>query len=212
MTVFIYTGPADSRIHLLLTHGASEAVDRPFLTAFAESLSGRGVRVARFEFEYLAQRRHGGSKRPPPRTPVLEEELRQILSGYAHSGPVFIGGKSMGGRIASMVAEEQFLAGRVAGAVCLGYPFHPPGKPENLRTAHLEEITAPVLICQGTRDPFGTREDVAGYKLSKAIELQWLEDGEHSFKARKASGFTQEQHIEASAEIAHAFMQKRLNA
>lgn len=206
------SGPADSQIHLLLTHGASEPADGSFLTSFARSLSDKGVRVTRFEFDYLAQRRTGGPKRPPPRTPVLEEEFNQLLSDYPCSGPVFIGGKSMGGRIASMVAEEQFKDGNIAGVICLGYPFHPPGKPEKLRTAHLERMSAPVLICQGTRDPFGTREDVAAYTLSKSVELHWFEDGEHSFKARKASGFTQEQHIESAAGAAFSFMQKQIGS
>ena len=142
MKELILTGPADSPTHLLLAHGAGEGADSQFLTRFAEAVSDRGVRVARFEFEYMAQRRHGGSKRPPPRTPVLEEEYRQLIAHYRGAGPVFIGGKSMGGRIATMVAEEEFGAGRIAGVVCLGYPFHPPGKPEKLRTAHLEDIAA----------------------------------------------------------------------
>ncbi len=207
MTEFFLSGPADARLHLLLTHGASGAVDGPFHETFAEALSAQGVRVARFEFDYLAQRRHGGSKRPPPRTPVLEDEFRKIIREYGHSGPVFTGGKSMGGRIASLVAEEQYLAGSIAGVICLGYPFHPPGRPEKLRTAHLEEMPVPILVCQGTRDPFGTREDVAGYPLSKTIEIVWLEDGEHGFKPRKASGFTEQQHIRTAAEAAFRFME-----
>ena len=201
------SGPADSSCHLLLAHGAGEGADSAFLIRFAEVLASLGVRVARFEFDYMAQRRHGGSKRPPPRTPVVEEEFKQLISDYGCSAPVFIGGKSMGGRIATMVAEEEYGAGRISGVICLGYPFHPPGKPEKLRTAHLEDIAAPVLICQGTRDPFGTSEDVAGYALSKSVELLWLADGEHSFKARKASGHTQDGHIEAAAQAAAAFMQ-----
>ena len=209
MKELIFTGPADSSTHLLLAHGAGEGADSQFLTRYAAALSKKGVRVARFEFEYMAQRRHGGSKRPPPRTPVLEEEYRQLIAGYDGPGPVFIGGKSMGGRIATMVAGDEFRAGRIAGVVGLGYPFHPQGKPEKLRTAHLENIAAPILICQGTRDPFGTSEDVAGYTLSDSIELVWLEDGEHSFKARKASGHTQDGHIEAAAEAAAVFMQKQ---
>ena len=77
--------------------------------------------------------------------------------------------------------------GAVAGLLCLGYPFHPPGRPEQLRTAHLERLATPALICQGTRDPFGTREEVAGYPLSPRIEILWLEDGDHDLKPRKAA-------------------------
>ena len=102
----------------------------------------------------------------------------------------------MGGRVASMVADELHAAGQVAGLLCLGYPFHPPGRPEQLRTAHLERLATPALICQGTRDPFGTREEVAGYALSPAIEILWLEDGDHDLRPRKAvSGFTAAEHL-----------------
>jgi predicted alpha/beta-hydrolase family hydrolase len=115
-----------------------------------------------------------------------------------------IGGKSMGGRFASMVADE---AGARA-LVCLGYPFHPPGQPEKLRVAHLEHLHTPALIIQGTRDPFGTREDVAGYTLSPSIQFLWLEDGDHSFKPRASSGKTERGHLEeavrAVAELAKA--------
>jgi predicted alpha/beta-hydrolase family hydrolase len=106
----------------------------------------------------------------------------------------------MGGRVASMVADGTYDAGRIAGLVCLGYPFHPPGKPDQLRTKHLVGLKTPALICQGTRDEFGTREEVSGYELSPAIELVWLEDGDHDLKPRKAiSGFTAADHLKTMA-------------
>ena len=97
----------------------------------------------------------------------------------------------MGGRIASMLADDVGAHGRI----CLGYPFHPVGKPENLRTAHLAELKIPTLIVQGTRDPFGRPDEVSTYQLSPAIKILWLEDGDHSFKPTKASGRTLEQNI-----------------
>ncbi len=110
-----------------------------------------------------------------------------------------IGGKSMGGRIASLVADEA----KAAGLVCLGYPFHPTGTPERLRVEHLKTIATPTLICQGARDAFGNREEVAVYRLSPNIRIHWLEDGDHSFKPRKSSGRTEKQNgREAVAEIA----------
>ena len=109
--------------------------------------------------------------------------------------PLFIGGKSMGGRVASMVAEALSAEGKIAGLVCLGYPFHPPGAPDKLRTAHLETLSVPTLICQGTRDPFGAREEVKAYPLSKAIRIHWLEDGDHDFRPRKESGRTAKQNL-----------------
>jgi predicted alpha/beta-hydrolase family hydrolase len=97
----------------------------------------------------------------------------------------------MGGRVASMIADDIRDARKISGLLCLGYPFHPIGKPESLRTAHLEEMKTPSLICQGTRDLFGSREEVSSYKLSDKIEILWLEDGDHDFRPRKAvSGIT----------------------
>ena len=93
----------------------------------------------------------------------------------------------MGGRVASMIADES----DVAGVVCFGYPFHPPGKPESLRTAHLVDLRTPTLICQGTRDPFGHREEVEAYSLSASIRVHWLVDGDHGLKPRKKSGRTE---------------------
>lgn len=106
----------------------------------------------------------------------------------------------MGGRVASMIADEVFAAGRIAGLLCLGYPFHPMGKPTQLRTAHLETLKCPALIVQGTRDIMGSAEEVAGYALSPAIEILWLEDGDHDLKPRKAvSGFTAAGHLQTMA-------------
>jgi predicted alpha/beta-hydrolase family hydrolase len=107
----------------------------------------------------------------------------------------------MGGRVASLLADELYTARRIAGLLCLGYPFHPPGRPEQLRTAHLAGLATPTLICQGTRDPFGPREEVETYGLSRAIELFWLEDGDHDLKPRKSvSGLTAAQHLAAVAD------------
>lgn len=112
----------------------------------------------------------------------------------------------MGGRVASMVADELFAAGRIAGLICLGYPFHPPGKPEHLRTAHLKGMRAPALIIQGTRDEFGTGDEVPGYGLSSAIELLWLEDGDHDLRPRKTiSGFLAADHLQSMAGAASAW-------
>jgi predicted alpha/beta-hydrolase family hydrolase len=173
---------------VVLAHGAGASMDTDFMNFFAQELAKRGLRVIRFEFPYMAARRKTGKGGPPDREPVLRQTwLRVIESVKAKS--VFIGGKSMGGRIASLVADE---AG-VAGLVCLGYPFHPTGKPEQLRVEHLKKIKTPTLIVQGERDPFGTRDEVAGYKLAKTVRVHWLPDGDHSFKPRKSSGRTEEQ-------------------
>ncbi len=170
-------------------------MDSPAMTAVAQALAGAGLRVARFEFGYMAARR-SGQKKPPPRAESVIPEYRAAVADLAAPGRLIIGGKSMGGRVASMVADGLHAEGKVAGLVCLGYPFHPPGRPEQLRTAHLEAMVTPALICQGTRDIFGTAEEVAGYALSPAIELLWLEDGDHDLRPRKGvSGFTAAQHL-----------------
>lgn len=199
----------DGPITVLLAHGAGAAMDTPFMEQMAGQLAEQGLRVVRFEFDYMAQRRHGGSKRPPPKMPGLETEYRAAVAALACEGPLIIGGKSMGGRVASLIADDLFASSQIAGLVCLGYPFHPTGKPENLRTAHLETLACPALICQGTRDPFGTAGEVAGYALSPQIALHWLEDGEHDFKPRKrVTGLDQTDHIRSAAEAVATWARK----
>lgn len=172
-----------------LAHGAGAPMDSPFMEFMAAGLAAAKIRVARFEFPYMHARRETDRKKPPDRELVLRATWLEVIqqlrkSGPAKSGKLVIGGKSMGGRIASMVANEA----NVDGLICLGYPFHPTGRPEKLRVDHLRELEPPTLILQGERDPFGKREEVASYKLPKAIDVHWLTDGDHSFKPRKASG------------------------
>ena len=140
----------------LFAHGAGGAMDTPFMTTVAASLAAAGIRVVRFEFPYMAARRTGKKTGAPDRPAVLLETWRNAILEHGGKGRVFVGGKSMGGRIATMVADEM----DVAGAICFGYPFHPPGKPAQLRTAHLETLRRPLLILQGERDPFGSRDEV----------------------------------------------------
>jgi predicted alpha/beta-hydrolase family hydrolase len=178
-------GPKRAERTIILAHGAGAGMDTDFMNAFAQGLGNRGLRVVRFEFPYMAAKRETGKGRPPDREPVLRETWHRIIDS-AKSDHLFIGGKSMGGRIASLVADEA----EVAGLVCLGYPFHPTGKPEQLRVEHLKAIRTPTLIVQGERDPFGSRDEVSGYKLSKRVLIHWLTDGDHSLKPRKSSGRT----------------------
>jgi predicted alpha/beta-hydrolase family hydrolase len=168
-------------------------MDSPFMNSVAAGIAKGGFRVLRFEFPYMRARREG-KRKPPDRGPVLEAAWRDAIreaAGTKGAKAVVIGGKSMGGRIASMVADE---AG-VAGLVCLGYPFHPPGQPGKLRVAHLERLKTPTLVVQGERDAFGTRADVARYSLSKRIRILFLPDGDHSFKPRASSGRTEAQNL-----------------
>lgn len=198
---FLFDGPEGAEVTVLLAHGAGAPMDSASMSAAAKALANAGMRVARFEFAYMAARRTGEGRKPPPKAEkVMPEYVAAITALGPVKGKLVIGGKSMGGRVASMVADEMFAAGRIAGLLCLGYPFHPPGKPEQLRTAHLEGLKTPALICQGTRDEFGTREEVSDYRLSPAIELLWLEDGDHDLKPRKAlSGFSAAEHLTTMA-------------
>lgn len=183
MTEILLDGPDSSEKTIVLAHGAGAGMDSEYLQVFAEGLSGVGLRVARFEFPYMLKRRADGRRRPPDRMPVLLDTYLQVVSRLGPEN-LIIGGKSMGGRIASMIANET----GVAGLVCLGYPFHPPGRPEKLRTQHLETLVTPTLILQGDRDPFGKRLEVEAYTLSTSIKLVFLPDGDHDLRPRKSSG------------------------
>lgn len=198
--MFLFDGPPDAGTTLLLAHGAGAPMDSAALDRLAAALAGRGLRVARFEFAYMAARRSGGKRRPAPRAETLRAEYLAAVDALKAAGPLVIGGKSMGGRVASMVADELHADSRIVGLLCLGYPFHPVGKPAQLRTAHLAALQTPALIVQGTRDPFGTRDEVATYTLSRAIDILWLADGDHDLAPRKAvSGFTAADHIATMA-------------
>jgi len=203
---FLFTGPDNAPVTLLLAHGSGAPMDSPAMNAAAEALAAQGLRVARFEFSYMAARRTDGGRRPPPKAEMLNPEFRAAVSALRATGPLVIGGKSMGGRVASMVADDLHAAGSVSGLLCLGYPFHPPEKPTQLRTAHLMTLQTPALICQGTRDPFGTKEEVATYGLPERIRLLWLEDGDHDLKPRKSiSGFSAADHLATMASTVKAW-------
>jgi predicted alpha/beta-hydrolase family hydrolase len=183
---FLFDGPADTRVTVVLAHGAGAPMDTPFMDFFAGAIAAEDVRVARFEFPYMAERRTTGKGRGPDRQPALLDAWRDAVGALGPPTRLVIGGKSMGGRLASMIADEL----GVRGLVVLGYPFHPPGRPGNLRTAHLRELRTPALIVQGTRDAFGTREEVVGYDLSGAITIHWIGDGDHNLTPGRASGWT----------------------
>ncbi|NVO28115.1 alpha/beta hydrolase [Donghicola sp. C2-DW-16] len=197
---FLLNGDDSGRTTILLAHGSGAPMDTPWMNTVAENLSDEGFRVARFEFSYMAARRTGGSKRPPAKAETYVPEFLAAIEALPSDGPLIIGGKSMGGRVASLIAQDLFEAGGITGLLCLGFPFHPPKKPDNRRGENLANVTCPTLICQGTRDPFGTREEVETYALSDAVTLHWLEDGDHDLKPRKrVTGKSLEDHLQALA-------------
>jgi len=202
---FLTAGPAEPIARFLCAHGAGAGMDSPFLKAIAALLAERGIATYRFEFAYMAARRDTGSRKPPPRAERLMDEYRAAVAAVPAGAPLLIGGKSMGGRVASLVADELHAEKRIAGLVCLGYPFHPPKKPEQLRTAHLEHLACPALIVQGERDPFGGRGEVEAYRLSPAIAFHWVGDGDHDLGPRGSSGFTRKGNLAAAADAIAAF-------
>ena len=207
---FLIDGPANADLTILLAHGAGAPMDSTSMNAATAALVVEGFRVARLEFGYMAARRTSGTRKPPPKAEKLIPEYRAAVARLGATGPLIIGGKSMGGRVASMVADDLLSRGAITGLLCLGYPFHPPGKPENLRTQHLTELKTPALICQGTRDEFGTREEVARYALSGNIRILWLEDGDHDLKPRKSvSGLTAADHMKTMATGVAAWAEMR---
>jgi predicted alpha/beta-hydrolase family hydrolase len=189
---------------LILAHGAGAPMDSGWMNDMAARLADQGVNVVRFEFPYMAQRRVDGGKRPPNPAPKLLECWREVYAVVRRhvTGPLAIGGKSMGGRMASLLADE---LGADA-LVCLGYPFYAVGKPEKPRVEHLAGLKTRTLIVQGERDALGNREAVERYVLSPSIEMMWLVAGDHDLKPLKASGFTHEQHLWAAAQKIASFL------
>jgi predicted alpha/beta-hydrolase family hydrolase len=203
---FLIDGPKKARLTIALAHGAGAPMDSPFMATMADGIAARGFRVLRFEFPYMARRRAEGTKRPPDRAPILLDTWRAVITKLGRQNLV-IGGKSMGGRMASMIAADLEAEGTpVRGLVCLGYPFHAPGKPEGTRLDHLKALKTPTLICQGTRDPFGTKEQVPSYPLPRSIGIHWLEDGEHNLKPRKASGLTEDENLTSALDAMAVFL------
>ena len=207
MTDFIFDGPKDAPV-FIVTHGSGAGMETPYMTAIAEKIASHDIRVARFEFEFMAQRRITGKKRPPPKAEKLIDHFSQVIDEIDASS-VFIGGKSLGGRVASMLAQRAFDEQRIKGLVCLGYPFHPPGKPESLRTAHFENFNCPTLVCQGERDPFGKREEIETYDLPASMQFHWAPFGNHDQVPPKRSGITAEQNWDDVAKSVADFIKNQ---
>jgi predicted alpha/beta-hydrolase family hydrolase len=205
----IVTGPADASVTFLFAHGAGAPMDSAFMNVVADGLSARGVRVVRFEFPYMAERRKTGKGRGPDRSPALLQTFRdRVAVERARIGAakrLAIGGKSMGGRIASMIADEV----SADALICLGYPFWPPAKKGEAaqshdRIRHLETLRTKALILQGTRDSFGGEDAVSKLRITPRIE--WLPDGDHDFAPRKRSGHTHEQNLATAVDRAATFL------
>ena len=189
---------SNSKFIFILAHGSGAGMNTEFMTRIARGISQKGVMTIRFEFPYMTKSRKLGKKRAPDSEKKLKAHFINLIEETQHDNPnatIVIGGKSMGGRIASILTSEKAHPS-ISGCICLGYPFHPPGKPEKLRTSHLQSIDTPCLIVQGTRDPFGKKHEVETYTLDSKIQIKWIEDGEHSLKTKKSSVQTWEQALD----------------
>lgn len=215
-TLYLTTGPETAAARLVLAHGAGTGMTSPFLETVSDLLAERSIAVTRFEFQYMAQRRQGGSRRPPPSVEKLVAEfithLDELRVGSARTQRIFIGGKSLGGRVASLIADQAFRDRHIAGLICLGYPFHPVGKPAQLRIAHLTALTCPALVIQGVRDPFGSKAEVEAMRLSESITFHWAADGDHDLGPRGNSGFTRKENLTAAADAVKSFVAALLDA
>ena len=200
VTALLYPAAKQKRagVTIILGHGAGANQLSGFMRLFASGLAERGVDVVTFNFLYTEQ----GRKIPDP-APRLESCYRAVIDATLKhkklkGNRLVIGGKSMGGRIASQVAAQN--GENIAGLVFLGYPLHPPGRPEKLRSEHLPEIKAPMLFMQGARDVFGTKEEIAAIikKLKLPAKLYAVEGGDHSLKVPKSAGVPQSEVYEAA--------------
>ena len=196
----------DNPITFIFAHGAGAGMDHEFMQSVAKGLAFKGIRVIRFNFPYMIKRAEDGKRRPPDRAPKLLEAYQEIIE-QTDADKLVIGGKSMGGRMASHLSEVD----KVAAMACLGFPFHPPGKPDKYKGEHLAELQKPCLILQGERDTFGKREEFADFDLSDSIRVEFIPDGDHSFKPRKSSGYTEQQNIALIVEKLSAFIKEVLN-
>ncbi|HEY7865023.1 MAG TPA: alpha/beta fold hydrolase [Psychromonas sp.] len=204
----IYNGPNQGPL-FVFAHGAGAPANSDFMETIATGLALRGIRVARFNFAYMQQRIDNGTRRPPERAEKLVVQFAQLIADIDQ--PMVIGGKSMGGRLASLLAAQS-ADDKVKGVACLGFPFHPVGKPETLRTAHFPLIKQEVLIIQGERDKLGTREEVQSYGLPENIKWLWLEDGDHDLKPRVKSGYTHQAHLQKTLDKMAVFIKNLLAA
>ena len=181
---------------ILFAHGAGAGHLSDFMRQFVATLASHGLQVLAIDFPYMQQVYEQGKRRPPP---PIKQTLAHFSAWYEllhplGEIPLWVGGKSMGGRVASMFASGALTSGHAnsqsgcPGVVVAGYPFHPPRQPQKLRVTHFASISCPMLILQGERDPFGSVEEVAGYALPATAQLTWLQDGDHDFKPRRASG------------------------
>jgi predicted alpha/beta-hydrolase family hydrolase len=181
---------------VIFAHGAGADKSNEFMDNVTGLLNVQDINVLRFNFSYMDVRLAEGNRRPPDRMPKLLECFETVIKELDTDLPVFLAGKSMGGRVAATLARDKTL--NVLGVMCLGYPFHPQKKPEKIRLEPLQQTQKPILILQGTRDALGSEDEISGYEFSEQCHCVFFTDGDHNLKPRVKSGFTHNQHLQES--------------
>jgi uncharacterized protein len=195
----------------LLAHGAAKGMATPFMESIAKGVINAGVRVVRFHFPYMEDMLRTGQQKSHDDGKVLRQNFSDMITHCIEreqvpSKNIIIGGKAMGARMATMIADDH----KVAGVICLGYPFHPPRKPKQFRIRHLKSIRTPTLIIQGERDPKGKLEEIQKIHLSDSVEFHWLADGDNDFKPCKNSGRTLEENMNDAIQASNNFIKRVL--
>lgn len=201
---------------LIFAHGAGADMNHEFMAEMTQLFNDAQMSVVRFNFPYMNKRIETGKRYPPDRMPKLmicyQQVLAECIARYnvedGKDTPIFIGGKSMGSRVAATLGGMDEFTTLIQGIFCLGYPFHPSKKPEKLRLEPLQETKVPLLIVQGERDTLGNQEEVNAYELSNKCQCYFLKDGDHSLKPRVKSGYTYEQHKNAAVHLILTFVCK----
>jgi len=214
MATEIVNDVASPIAQVVFAHGAGADMHHEFMEQVTLLLNEADINVLRFNFPYMDKRIEFGKRYPPDRMPTLIECYQSIVnhlvSEQKSTLPLFIGGKSMGSRVAVTLAENTEISTYIQGVFCLGYPFHPAKKVDKLRLEPLQLTNSPVLIVQGERDTLGSKDEISDYDISPLCQCVFLPDGDHSLKPRVKSGFTHQQHIERAVFEIIQFIKKAL--
>lgn len=201
----VLDGPKKAALTIALAPGSGQSLQVEMLAFLAKALGQVGLRVARFDFPYMSERSSGGRRRSADPEPVMLDTWRQVVRQLGSPDKLFIGGRSHGGRLAGLVADEC----QVQGLVCFGFPFHATGKSDQYELAPLDTIQTPTLLLQGEWDTFGDKPEVTGYALSDKVEVKWIREGDHSLQPPKESKRTREENWLACAKLTGRFIMEQ---
>ena len=197
---------SDAKALVIFAHGAGADKSSAFMREVTALLNDKKINVLRFNFNYMDKRAIDNKRYLPERMPKLVSCFASVIANITTLLPVFLAGKSMGGRVAATMAET--YDEKIKGIICLGYPFHPQKQPDKLRLAPLQNTTQPILIVQGDRDALGDQQEISTYDFSEKCQMVFLADGDHNLKPRVKSGFTHQQHLRSTANEILSFISK----